>query len=350
MPKLFRVQPLRSCRAPPYKAFYFILSFTTASIFYLCFQCEHYKSRDVNGNLCQALCEADTLLYVKCLNLNKGKIVFLAKCLKPNCNKYHDINIVMKYKNKKHEQNRDHETVSANKTLEYYLDRGFPGFWFTDDGHWSNAGLKQIYRKINKQSHFILGEDDLTNLLTSNDVKSHQLADNLQRHKDEISLLVQDEYVFTKMFAGPVFVPNLYGSCGHFYAVEYTPSKSMIGSKFSKISHWKERARVALAIFHIVDSLDTMFVEPLEFCDIKESNFGTAPGAYGSLKIIDSDMIWFESVLHADLVQCYCTKDEDCDINDCHGSCNLITNQCRPYRKNNNLQVCDIIALEKKER
>ena len=78
------------------------------------------------------------------------------------------------------------------------------------------------------------------------------------------------------------------------------------------------------------------------------NNFGISSGYRPVVKIVDSDMIISESVLHTRMNMTSCWKHTHCDKVDCHGLCNFARNICEPVRSNNNQQVlCENIFIDR---
>lgn len=92
-------------------------------------------------------------------------------------------------------------------------------------------------------------------------------AEKRQVHNETVSLLAQEEYLFTKLHNELIFTPELYGTCRHFYAVENAPTLD-----YKKT--WRERSTMALGLLHVVDLFDNSFENSLHLCDIKRDNFG----------------------------------------------------------------------------
>lgn len=176
-------------------------------------------------------------------------------------------------------------------------------------------------------------------------------------------LLSQEEYLFSKYFAGKNNTLNVYGTCGHFYAIEHAES---LGSQVKDMNA-NDRKKLAVKFLDLVKNFDTQYLPnyvkvsqktdlankrietfqesqtgmsiPMQICDVKLENFGLT--SEGELKVIDLDMIHPDSFLYNPK---YCEKHEDCHFFDCKSYCDLAKRKCHQNRINDNLQaVCEKI-------
>lgn len=282
--------------------------------------------------MCYHLCDTGLISHIKCVQIGVGKAVFLADCGKNVCDDYRNITLVVKNNNKV----IDEDAISldqnmANTPLHRYIKYGLPREWFTETGDWSRLGILQLLDTINRQSHLVVTRDKLEEIIDTG--QNLPIQDKLRHHNQTVSMLVQEEYLFTRLYAESSFCPDLYGTCGIYYAVENTPI-------LDYTKPWRERALMALGLLHLTDALsDPLLGNSLHLCDIKPDNFGVSPGFSGTIKLIDSDMIWQESILFSEFSQSQCTADAHCDIHNCQGICNTANQMCKPQRKNDNLQV-----------
>lgn len=309
--------------------------------------CDNYRNNLVSGDLCQDLCVNNVITYNKCLNIDRGKIVFGATYYKIG-DKSKTVTIVIKYSSIEHDQLDVIEPSNGDLQLSYYINTELPAIWFSEDGDWTEQGWKQVLKKINEESNIVILEEDLITLLPTID-KNTNYIDKIKYNRDALSLIIQDEYTFTKLFHGMPYVPQLYGACGHFYAVEYSPSEHVLDPQlFKQNKPWSQRVQIAIDLLGIIKSLDEDYKEPVHFCDIKENNFGISSGYRPVVKIVDSDMIISESVLHTSMNMTSCSKHTHCDRVNCHGLCNFARNICEPVRSNNNQQVlCENIFIDR---
>ena len=172
-----------------------------------------------------------------------------------------------------------------------------------------------------------------------------------------VVLMYQDEYLFYRLFQHKPDSLKIYGSCGHFYAVEYASS---LGNLVPLMSV-EERKALAIKFLDLVDNLDRLYLTnaqkadensieaenkpqklvtiPMQVCDVKLDNFGLNQA--GELKIIDTDMVHPDSYLFYEKV---CTNHEDCHFFECKSFCDPQSKKCTMHRINNNLQsICEKI-------
>ncbi|KAK3086001.1 hypothetical protein FSP39_011994 [Pinctada imbricata] len=162
------------------------------------------------------------------------------------------------------------------------------------------------------------------------------------------SLANQDEYLLIKLYQDLPYIPKLYGSCGGYYLLEFAPPGNILNQDFIRYSPspWKERAKIALQLIELSQSVDKDFYEPLHICDVKGENFGV--DTQNVIKLIDLDTIFFNKEMLGHLSSGICSKHEDCDFFDCRGWCNITRNRCTRMRTNNNLQsICEDILVDR---
>lgn len=106
------------------------------------------------------------------------------------------------------------------------------------------------------------------------------------------TLVQQDEYVtFTAMSSASLF-PRVLGSCGHFYATEYT-----VPFKMDSYFYGTVRSRILLHIMGTMKLLLGYMNEPLQWCDVKFEHFGLHIDYPKRFLILDGDMVFTMSRL-----------------------------------------------------
>jgi len=154
-------------------------------------------------------------------------------------------------------------------------------------------------------------------------------------------LLQENEYLMTILYEDRDVFPQLIGTCGTFFAVEYvrpieTPT-TVLALSDSK-PEWAKRLKLAVMILDLLDDLETGFPEPLHLCDVKINHFGLPLGGQ-RLKFLDLDAVFPRSVINRVVGDGRgCEKDEDCDYLDCRSVCSK-NKRCESPVLNNNLQV-----------
>lgn len=154
-------------------------------------------------------------------------------------------------------------------------------------------------------------------------------------------LVQEQEYIMTILFEDRDVFPQLIGTCGTFYAVEYirpieTPTTVLALS--DSIPEWSKRVKLAVMILDLLQDLQTVFTEPFYLCDVKINHFGIPPGGQ-KLKFLDLDAVFPKSVLNKIINNNKeCERNEDCDYFDCRSICSK-NKRCESSVANNNLQV-----------
>jgi len=160
-------------------------------------------------------------------------------------------------------------------------------------------------------------------------------------------LLQENEYLMTILYEDRDVFPQLIGTCGTFFAVEYvrpieTPT-TVLALSDSK-PEWAKRLKLAVMILDLLDELETGFPEPLHLCDVKINHFGLPLGGQ-RLKFLDLDAVFPRSVINRVVGDGRgCEKDEDCDYLDCRSVCSK-NKRCESPVLNNNLQVIEMCVL-----
>lgn len=281
------------------------------------------------GSLCSSLCDSSNIVYHKCTNYKRGKRVVFAECTN-SCVNGSTIMTVLKSKNDK----QDILNLPKDKKGD-----------ISEDGQRMarTIFLDTVYNSMHYQ---IPAGANVFSFLWSLDYSDFIHSSTLTypvdlAFKSIWSLIQQDEYLFMKLYQKELhYIPRLYGTCGPFYFMEFAPPGKILNPTIfhPSRSSWKDRAKIALGILEIAQSLETHFHEPVHFCDIKEENFGIAEDK--SVKILDTDSLFFDEIMMRILQEQKCTSHEDCDFFDCRGWCNKAGGKCVANRTNNNLQVC----------
>ncbi|XP_011331765.1 protein FAM69C isoform X2 [Ooceraea biroi] len=183
-------------------------------------------------------------------------------------------------------------------------------------------------------------------------LRTHRTETEATRRRLEMEnlwpLLQENEYLMTILYEDRDVFPQLIGTCGTFYAVEYvrpieTPT-TVLALSDSK-PEWAKRLKLAVMIFDLLDDLETGFPEPLHLCDVKINHFGLPLGGQ-RLKFLDLDAVFPYSVINRVVGDGRsCEKHEDCDYLDCRSICSK-NKRCESPVVNNNLQIiCEKIFL-----
>ena len=283
------------------------------------------------GNLCPDLCSKGKVTYQTCAKYRGGKQVLIMRL--------DEITTVFK---SKRAYFHDYDSVA------------YPGEKGPEPPHLD--ALKSMVKDSIEFSFKVTVPDDkiedLPNTMWTRDLTKFikRNKGNPQRllgaYQSLYSLLQQDEYLFVKYFQTSKHIPQIYGSCGHFYAMEYLPPGKLLSPSILKnkayFYSWKDRVDTALGLLDLIYSFENEFPHVLHICDIKGENFGK--GDDGMIKLIDTDAVFFDSKLKDVLINDTCKVHDDCNFFDCKGYCNLRAERCTDRRANSNLQVlCNFI-------
>lgn len=289
--------------------------------------CGLYKDNRVTGDLCEALCVDKSLEFRNCLHINHGKVVLLL-----SWNGTFDV--VMKSKH------ADLDSFFAFDFKKIGTDRLLPIP--------SPSLLREAISGLLK-SRF--GQDAINS--SDLDLLDIQGSESDLKYRGRMLtkwlLFQQDEYLLMHHLRHNPNTPKLYGNCGHYYATEFLPPRKYLhdGNTELKVfpsSDWKRRADVAFQLMDTVQSFDEDFPSPLNFCDMKEANFGS--DRRGNVKPLDVDMAVFEDFLKDFYRQSNCSRDSDCSFFDCNGWCMVDQRKCLPLRTNTNIQtLCENIFI-----
>lgn len=168
---------------------------------------------------------------------------------------------------------------------------------------------------------------------------------------DNIWLLIQDnEYLLSHAYWDRDVFPQILGTCGPYYAVEYVeplPEPFSIWYDQDTRENWNRNLRYSIWLMELLDELENNFREPLHMCDVKLKDFGITYQENGRAKILDLDIVYPKSIVNKYLREIdSCETDEDCKFFDCRGRCNKLLKKCHRSVANNNLQIiCEKIFL-----
>ncbi|KAI4477689.1 PREDICTED: protein FAM69C [Polistes canadensis] len=183
-------------------------------------------------------------------------------------------------------------------------------------------------------------------------LRTHKIEVDTKRRQLEMEnvwpLLQENEYLITILFEDHDVFPQLIGTCGTFYAVEYvrpieTPTTALALSDSKP--EWAKRLKLAVMIMDLLEELETNFPEPFYLCDVKINHFGLPLGGQ-KLKFLDLDAVFPKTIIGRITADGKtCKRHEDCDFFDCRSLCSK-NQRCESPVVNNNLQIiCEKIFL-----
>ncbi|XP_049808424.1 divergent protein kinase domain 1C isoform X1 [Schistocerca nitens] len=290
--------------------------------------CQLYRKGEATGNLCKPLCIDKQIRSLKCHAFHAGKeAVFSAD--------WEGTRLVFKTSQRIKDEYTEPVTWLKTRGLEHYPNEDEFKMMIRD----------VIALKLNLS----ISNDQLKRLSRLGFSKHNDISERHNEMKNIWALLQDNEYLCSVLYADRDLFPQLIGTCGPFFAVEYVePIKSAptILSLSDSRDDWAGRVKMAVMIMDLLDELDTNLPEPFHLCDVKVSHFGLTKGEQ-RVKFLDLDSVLPRSVVgHITGGGQQCTKHEDCDYFDCRSKCNLKKLRCDAPVVNNNLQiVCEKIFL-----
>ncbi|XP_030760683.1 divergent protein kinase domain 1C [Sitophilus oryzae] len=286
--------------------------------------CHLYEEGMAIGSLCAPLCISKDIHSLTCHSFQAAKeAVFSAE--------WYNIRLVFK------SVSRDIQALHwyDNGVLRYPTEKEF---------------LSSIRTIVKRKLNLTLAYDTAVRLSRLKPSYEEKDLTKRQQEMDSLWYLLQDnEYLLSTIFTDKDIFPQLIGTCGSYFAVEYlepVPSLSSYLSLNDNKEEWGQRLRFAVQILDLLEDLDTGFREPFHLCNVKFNHFGYVKNKK-KLKFIDLDEVYPRSIINNYFMEIEsCQSDEDCEYMDCRSVCDQTTGQCRGTVTNNNLQiVCEKIFL-----
>ena len=284
--------------------------------------------------MCSPLCDEDKVKYAGCTNYLRGKKIIFAN--------WDGISIVLKARGDRPLG----KLALENSDMQMYSKSCVPSVekYISSIRDLIHSKYNTNYTKTDRELISLLwkGYESDTEIIsveqTADDAAQRAIMRSLW------SLIQQDEFLFFRYFSRSKFIPFIFGSCGHVYAVDSAPPTSVLhpgAMSIARLSRdsWHDRAQAAIGLLDIIESAQSEFHEYLHLCDIKGKNFGIAKD--GNIKAIDMDMVYFDSKLGPWLAKnhTHCSQNSDCDFISCFGQCNSTVGRCEEVINNNNLEV-----------
>lgn len=119
-------------------------------------------------------------------------------------------------------------------------------------------------------------------------------------HYDEAmvcwQLLQTQEYVMFSLLEDLADIPDVYGSCGLLYGIEFVDPKPILGINTAEFDTrpWNIRANLALALLVMIQTFEQTPYGTLHVCGLNEHNLGvTKRNGQLITKVINIDKSWF---------------------------------------------------------
>lgn len=151
-------------------------------------------------------------------------------------------------------------------------------------------------------------------------------------------LIQRDEFIKLQLLKDMKHIPQVYGFCGRFYAVEKVETLDEFSfTPFKKPMPWKKRLQIALDFLELVQEFSKSSLGQLHHCDIQPGNFGVTK----DMRVIalDIDTVFPTNQMENFLEQPACESNKQCDFFDCVSACNQTVQKCSRNILTNNLQV-----------
>ncbi|CAH1372838.1 unnamed protein product [Tenebrio molitor] len=286
--------------------------------------CKLYNQGKAMGSLCAPMCSNNDIRSITCHTFGTTKeAVFSAE--------WHHTRLVFK-------------SVSSDVRSLHWFDNGalkYPT---------EKEFLSTIRAVVKSKLNITLAHNGAVRLTRLKPSYEETDISKRQKEMDNLWILVQDnEYLLSTIYTDKDIFPQLLGTCGPYFAVEYVEPVQDVSSLLSVSDtkeDWANRLKTSVQMLELLDELETGFREPFHLCDIKLEHFGVVKGT-NKLKFIDLDGVYPRSVINKIVSNTHnCNKDEDCDFYDCRSKCLKQYNKCESSVSNNNLQiVCEKIFL-----
>ena len=222
-----------------------------------------------------------------------------------------------------------------------------PVYWIDSDGdrHYPTEEEfdTMIRNVVISKLNLTISNDQLNRLSRLGFSRAKEKSMMRRIEMQNLWLLLQDnEYLCSIIYGDRDIFPQLLGTCGPFFAVEYVDPVEMSSGMMSMgdgREEWASRLKLAVLMMDLLDELETNLAEPFHLCDVKMSHFGLVKGGQ-RLKFLDLDSVLPRTVVsHMTADGSHCTRHEDCDFFDCRSKCSSVTSKCIAPVVNNNFQV-----------
>ncbi|GLV45847.1 uncharacterized protein CBL_11644 [Carabus blaptoides fortunei] len=263
--------------------------------------CRLYEHGVAIGSFCRPLCSTHDIHSLTCHSFRQGKeAVFSAE--------WHQTKLVFK------------TSRNVIQNLHWY-DNGVKKYPSEREFRAIIRGI--IHAKLN----MTLSHENAVRLSRLKPSYEEHDIPKRQQEMDNLWPLVQDnEYLLSALYTDRDVFPQLLGTCGLYFAVEYLEPVQGVSTMLSTSDgqdDWGRRLKLAVMIMELIDELDSSFREPFHLCDIKLNHFGMPKGGT-RLKFIDLDTVYPRSVVNKIIKNTdSCSSDEDCDFYDCRARCDM---------------------------
>ncbi|XP_043483605.1 divergent protein kinase domain 1C-like isoform X2 [Leptopilina heterotoma] len=224
--------------------------------------CNRQNNGNAVGILCSPLCNRKEIHSLVCENLHVGKeAVFSAQ--------WESTKLVFKAA----------KTEINIEQTEFLLWEDANGFkHYPSETEFASMMKDVVFNKLN----YTMSTHQLERLSRLQASKIETETKKRQLEMEYVwSLIQKQEYIMTILFEDKDVFPQLIGTCGTFYAVEYIkPIETQITVFVlsDSMPEWSRRVKLAIMILDLLQDLETVFTEPFHICDVRINHFGLSPG------------------------------------------------------------------------
>ena len=302
-----------------------------SSLLFLSVQCNRYANGQITGSLCKPLCATREIQFQKCVGGGFVKLNVIQA-------EWNRKKVILKTDRVQGGLKRKMYGVVTNSNNKHLTRREFIA-----------QANQSLHNLLGSGRHTISTREALEKIFSECDLLQDERLTRAEEVQTCWNLVKSPEYVFGILLEGSRGVPNVYGVCGEVYGVEYASTSPFdelgdSGWLWTRTKSWQRRAKLALALLEMIESIEETPYGVLHLCDVKEDNFGLVQTKDGKLiaKAIDINTSWLETGMNSTFQSGKkkpCKTDHDCSFHHCHSFCNTTTGRCSGILVSSNLQV-----------
>ncbi|XP_017479679.1 PREDICTED: protein FAM69C [Rhagoletis zephyria] len=214
--------------------------------------------------------------------------------------------------------------------------------WSDKRGHLRYPKIDDFYHIV--KLHILINynvtlEDNMIKLLINQEIDESNPDQMLNFWR----LFKDNNYLMGKLFDDDGLFSTIGGACGPVYIVEHLKPLELRNSFTRFFLNSPPEQMLFKRLLNYIMRLDMIRPDPLKICKIDLYNFGFTTDS--RLKAFNANHIAAETQVNKRLASGQpCSRDEDCDWHQCHGSCDKRKHICNGAQKNDNLAIfCDYV-------
>ncbi|XP_055913868.1 divergent protein kinase domain 1C isoform X3 [Eupeodes corollae] len=270
--------------------------------------CTKFRNKDFSGSLCDELCTVGNFNNFRCPQNDIKTTVFIAV------------------------KNVDVYAIKLARDIPNDLS------WRDSKGIQKYPHIDVFQRMVKMHitlSYNVSLDESMISALLSQEID----AQNPEQMESFWRLFKDNNYMMGKLYEEDSVFPTVLGSCGPYYATENLESiRPETSIKYYITIDWAARLKFAMQIMDFLYRLESVKPEPIRICKIEPDLFGMTADKrikYQTARFAYSETQIDKMLSGGEL----CSKDEDCNHEDCLGKCNLDKKHCDGIQQNNNLQI-----------